>query len=376
MAAAIGGHKTYSGNAHKMNVQNEPDVLTTVEEEDETPYVEYDISVSPSDLSLELIAQKIAQNDIIIPFYQRRYVWTIEQASKLVESFLMGLPVPQVFLYENDENQLEVIDGQQRLLSVKYFFEGYFGEADARGRRQEFRLKGLAQRSEYNGKLFSELSNRDQRKLKNSTLRAINIRQLKPSTDGDSAFHIFERLNTGGTRLKPQEIRNAVYRGNIVNSLSELNKNSAWQSILGLRSPDKNQKDVELLLRIFSLYRKWGNYDKPMITFLNRSMSNNRAFDSQDALDFSVRFPLVATQVQRAIRKPFRPRAIINAAVLEAFMVALLESEDISDDRLLATYNKVIKDPDFLELVTSNTTNQSTLLQRIALVKAEIADAS
>lgn len=358
-----------------MNTQHEPDVLTTVEEEDDTPYVEYDISVSPSDLSLELISQKIGQNDIIIPFYQRRYVWTIEQASKLIESFLMGLPVPQVFLYENDENQLEVIDGQQRLLSVKYFFEGYFGEADARGRRQEFRLKGLAQRSEHNGKLFSELSTRDQRKLKNSTLRAINIRQLKPSTDSDSAFHIFERLNTGGTRLKPQEIRNAVYRGNIVNSLIDLNRNPAWQNILGLKSPDKNQKDVELLLRLFSLFRKWGDYDKPMITFLNRSMSKNRAFDSQDATDFSIRFPLVAAQVRRAIRKPFRPRAIINAAVLEAFMVALLEGDDISDDRLLAIYDKVIADPDFLELVTSNTTNQLTLVQRITLVKNELAHA-
>lgn len=106
--------------------QEEEGELDTAEETDDVPYVEFDISVSPSDPSLELLTQQIDRKDIIIPFYQRQYVWSIEQASKLVESFLMGLPVPQVFLYANDEGQLEVIDGQQRLMSMKYFFEGYF----------------------------------------------------------------------------------------------------------------------------------------------------------------------------------------------------------------------------------------------------------
>lgn len=76
--------------------------LETVEEIDEIPFVEFDISVSPSDPTLENLAQKIASGDMIVPFYQRRYVWKIEQASRLIESFLMGLPVPQVFLYIND----------------------------------------------------------------------------------------------------------------------------------------------------------------------------------------------------------------------------------------------------------------------------------
>jgi uncharacterized protein with ParB-like and HNH nuclease domain len=97
------------------------DELETESETDDTPYVEFDMSVSPADPTLELLAAQISRHDIIIPFYQRRFVWTIEQSSKLVESFLMGLPVPQVFLYVNSESQLEVIDGQQRLLSVKYF---------------------------------------------------------------------------------------------------------------------------------------------------------------------------------------------------------------------------------------------------------------
>lgn len=197
--------------------------LNTEEEVDEAPFVEFDISVSPSDPTLELLAAQVERGDIIVPFYQRKYVWKIEQASKLIESFLMGLPVPQVFLYVNDEDRLEVIDGQQRIMSVKYFLEGLFGEPDDQDKRQVFTLRGLAERSEYNGKTFVELSSRDQRKLRNATLRAINIKQLKPSLRNDSVFHIFERLNTGGTQLKPQEIRNAVYRGPIVDALKELN---------------------------------------------------------------------------------------------------------------------------------------------------------
>ena len=164
--------------------------LHTEEEEDEVPFVEFDISVSPSDPTLELLVNQVNREDIIIPFYQRRYVWKIEQASRLIESFLMGLPVPQVFFYVNDEDELEVIDGQQRILSVKYFFEGLFGEPDNKDRQRVFKLRGLSQRSEYNGKQFSELSARDQRRLRNSTLRAINIKQLKPHSRNDSVFHI------------------------------------------------------------------------------------------------------------------------------------------------------------------------------------------
>jgi hypothetical protein len=260
--------------------------LDTEDELDEVPYVEYDISVSPSDPSLELLSNQIERGDIIIPFYQRKYVWKIEQASKLIESFLMGLPVPQVFLYVNSEDQLEVIDGQQRLMSVKYFLEGFFGEEDDKGRRQTFRLRGLSERSEYNGKSFDQLESRDQRKLRNSTLRAINIKQLRPTGSSDAVFHIFERLNTGGTQLKPQEIRNAVYRGKIVESLGVLNALPEWQRILGLSRPDINQKDVELVLRLFSLYKKWENYEKPMLRYLNNEMNDNRKFDSERAMDF------------------------------------------------------------------------------------------
>lgn len=345
----------------------ETEELTTEAEADEEPYVEYDISVSPSDPTLELLAQQIERGDIIIPFYQRRYVWKIEQASKLVESFLMGLPVPQVFLYVNSEDKLEVIDGQQRLMSIKYFMEGYFGEEDDKGKRQVFKLKNLSERSEYNGKTFNDLSPQDQRKLRNSTLRAINIKQLRPSSHNDSVFHIFERLNTGGTQLKPQEIRNAVYRGPIVAGLQELNETPGWRTILGIAKADKNQKDVELILRLLSLFEVWDEYEKPMLRWLNKAMDEERSFESNRVVRFIDRFPDVVGLVGDALHKPFRPRGLINSAVLEAVMVTLLENDGIKKEKLKNNYGELLKDEEFQQSITGGTTDTLVLKERLTL---------
>jgi len=345
------------------------DELTTEDEADEAPYIEFDISVSPSDPSLELLSQQIDRGDIIIPFYQRKYVWKIEQASKLIESFLMGLPVPQVFLYVNADDRLEVIDGQQRLMSVKYFMEGLFGEEDDKGRRQVFKLKDLSERSEYNGKTFSDLLPKDQRKFRNSTLRAINIKQLKPSLRNDSVFYIFERLNTGGTQLKPQEIRNAVYRGNIVARLSELNETPGWRNILGIARADKNQKDVELILRLFALFEVWVGYEKPMLHYLNKIMDRERAFESERAARFATRFPQVVQIINDALKRPFRPRGVINSAVLEAVMITLLENEAIKSSDLAKCYDKLLQSRAFLNVITGGTTDTLVLKHRLSLAR-------
>ncbi len=343
--------------------------LTIETENDETPYVEFDISVSPADPSLELLVTQLERDDIIIPFYQRRFVWNINQASKLIESFLMGLPVPQIFLYVNADDQLEVIDGQQRLMSVKYFMEGYFGDPDKNEKRQVFRLKGLAERSEYNGKLFSELSAKDQRKIRNSTLRAINIKQIKPTHCNDSVFYIFERLNTGGTQLKPQEIRNAVYRGEIVNALSELNQTPGWLELLGMKKPDKNQKDIELVLRLFGLYNEWQAYEKPMLRFLNNSMDAGRQFNSRKAQDFRDKFPRVVAKVREGIANPFRPKGVINSAVLESVMIALLEDEQIPSKDLQQRYDKLLGTEEYIDTITGATTDTQMLRNRIEIAK-------
>ena len=334
---------------------------------DEIPDVHFDLSVTPSDPTLELLAMKLNSEELIVPFYQRKFVWKIEQASRLIESFLIGLPVPQVFFYVNDEGTLEIIDGQQRIMSIKYFLEGYFGEADSQGKRKVFALKGLSDTYSYNGKTFQDLDKKGQRKLNNATLRAINIRQLAPSTSNDCVFHIFQRLNTGGTQLKPQEIRNAVYRGSIVKELQILNINEHWLAILGFKVPHKNQRDVELILRLFGLYQNWQNYEKPMIGFLNNTMYLNREFNSDKAQIFKEKFPKVCEIIHQNIDKPFRPKGVINTAILDAVFTALLQADVINVDGLAENYNRLINDKVFLSNTFGPTADNLVLKNRIDL---------
>src|SRR3546814_12216418 len=109
----------------------------------------------------------------------------------------MGLPVPQALFYVDPENRNLVIDGLQLIMSVVYFFDGYFGEETYQGKKTVFRLTGLSEKSPYAKETFSDLTDSDKRKLRNRPLRVITVKQLGPKDDDTSAYHIFERLKIG-----------------------------------------------------------------------------------------------------------------------------------------------------------------------------------
>ena len=136
--------------------------------EDEEPTISYDIATYPSDFTLAGIAKMFEEKDIVIPDFQREFVWSIRQSSLLIDSFLCGLPVPPVFFYIDEENKNLVIDGQQRIMSVVFYFEGFFGRESTHGKRQVFRLSGLSEKSPFHNKKFSDLTAADQRQLKQS----------------------------------------------------------------------------------------------------------------------------------------------------------------------------------------------------------------
>ncbi|MGE6741591.1 DUF262 domain-containing protein [Allorhizobium pseudoryzae] len=336
-------------------------------EETETSTVEFNIVVTSSDWTLELLAAKFTSKDIIIPDYQRKFVWDIRRASTLIESFAIGLPVPQVFFYENQHGELEVIDGQQRITSIAYFFEGYFGEEDSDGNRKVFKLKGLEQRKDLEGKAFAELDERTKRRLKNASLRGVTVKQLTPEQEQpESVYHIFERLNTGGQPLNAQEIRNAVYRGELLKRLENLNKDECWRKIYGKPDPDPKQRDIELVLRLLAFYKNTQNYTPPMKDFLSREMSSNRNFDTERAKEFSEAFVAACKSITASIEKPFRPRGLLNAATLEAVMTSVMESgpEKIIDKD---AYKRLMSDPSFLKMITSNTSDIDNVKNRKAL---------
>ena len=342
-------------------------------EEDEVP-VEYDIATYPSDFTLSGIHKMWEDGDIEIPEFQREFVWTIKQSSLLIESFLLGLPVPPVFFYVDEEHKNLVIDGQQRILSVVYYFNGYFGEESIRGKRQVFRLTGLDERSPYHDLRYEDLSQSDQRKFQTAVLRAINVRQLSPKENNTSIYHIFERLNTGGTALKPQEIRNCVFRGKFVLILRKLNQGKNWRSIIGKKAVDKHQKDIELILRLFALSNhRWDSYEKPMKEYLNLAMRRNRKGENKEVERFTRRFPKVCELIiSRLGDKPFNIRGPLNTSVLDSVLCALLDNFDKIPEDLKQRYEKLLGDQTFLDGTYSSTTDTLILQNRFALAEKHL----
>lgn len=340
------------------------------EGEEEEAYVTYDIAAYPADYTLSVVHEMWKSGDIVVPDFQRNFVWTIRQSSALIESFLMGLPVPQAFFYVESDNKALVIDGLQRIMSVVYYLEGYFGEESIHGKKLVFRLAGLSRKSPYAKKNFEELDEPAQRKLRNSVLRVINIRQLGPRNDNTSAYHIFERLNTGGTPLTSQEIRNCVFHGNLVSVLRELNSLPDWRKILGKNEFDKHQKDVELILRVFALTYRFDSYEKPMKEFLNVAMKEYRDGDSFDVREFAFKFSKVCAFVVESLgEKSFHIRGRINASALDSIMATLITNADHLPPDLADRYQALIEDNSFKEATYYGTSDVAVLRTRFAVAR-------
>ncbi len=351
------------------------DLEVEVEGEDEASHISYDIASYPSDLTLSVIHEMWKNKEITIPSFQRNFVWTIKQSSMLIESFLLGLPVPQVFFYIDPENNNLVIDGQQRLLSVVFFFDGLFGFENLQGRRQVFRLSGLAKDSPFLGKRYEDLSTSDQRRLKNSILRAINIKQLSPSGDNTSVYHIFERLNTGGTPLRPQEIRNCVFAGDLVEILKRLNRDPNWRKIIDKKAFDKHQRDVEMVLRVFAVEQRGAQYEKPMKEFLNVQMRLHRRGSDPATSNFVTGFEAVAQLIAKQLPpKPFHIRGPINLAAMDSIMGVLIKHRQKIKGNIADRYEKLISDDDYKQSIFFNTSDAVTVRHRLALAKKYLID--
>lgn len=349
--------------------------LEVDESNEDEAYVSFDIATYPSDFTLAGIVKMWEENDIIIPEFQREYVWSIKQASLLIESFLLGLPVPPVFFYVDDYNKNLVIDGQQRILSTVYFFEGFFGNENVHGKRQVFRLQGLDENSPYYKRTFADLSDSSQRKLKNTVLRAINIRQLSPSGENTSIFHIFERLNTGGTPLKAQEIRNVVFRGGFVGVLRQLNQNIHWRRIIGSPNLNKHQIDVELVLRLFALRNGPDDYEKPMKEYLNKAMRKNQTGETTAVTFFRNIFPKATELIANTLGdKPFHLRGRLNTSALDSVFCTILRNINNLPSNLTERYKRLKDDVRFSEITTIGTTDTATVKERFSLVQKYLID--
>ena len=209
----------------------------------------YNIKSWGADLSFREIIIMYEDEELLKPELQRKYVWTKNEASRFIDSILLGLPVPSIFLAKEKDETMLIIDGFQRIMTVNDFVKGIFS-----GDGKSFKLSNTDNiNKKWRGKTFAELDPEEKRRIRNTTIHAIIFEQKYPRND-TGMFQIFERINTGGRTLKPQEIRNCVYQGKCNNLLFVLNKNMAWRKILGTESEDSRMADLELILRYFAMY--------------------------------------------------------------------------------------------------------------------------
>lgn len=303
----------------------------------------FSITSYGADYTVDSLVKRMKGGAFTIPEFQRRFVWSQKHASKFIESLLMGLPVPGVFLYkEAKTNKHLVIDGQQRLKSLQAFFEGVFGE-------KRFRLQGV--RDPWNGKTYKELGASDQLKLDDSVVHATIFTQDHPEDVLDSIYFVFERINSGGIRLSPQEIRNCIAAGPFVEMVKTLNGDAHWRTVFG-GPPNKRAKDEELITRFFAMLDARDKYARPMAKFLNDYAASMNGVDKSILDQKSALFIKAIAAIDEAVgSRAFRPARALNAAVFDAVMVgvatALSKKATHDNKRLADAYDAVMADADF-----------------------------
>ena len=210
----------------------------------------------------------------IQPEFQRQFVWDKVKSSRLIESALLEIPIPIIYLSEEQDGKENVIDGQQRLTAFFSFIDGKFPD------NKDFKLSGLKVFTELNGMKFNQISEELQEKITTYKVRVI---KFKKESDNDLQFEIFARLNTGSVPLNDQELRNCVYRGKFNDLIKELSQDKDFKYLLNISTPDKRMKDRELVLRFASFYfNTYLNYSAPIKKFLNDTMEKYKNISSSD----------------------------------------------------------------------------------------------
>lgn len=248
---------------------------------------------SNQDYNLDYLITSIDKNIDLGPDYQRRSRWSKNKQSMLIESFLMNIPVPPIFLYEKDYYEYEVIDGRQRLEAINAFI------------KDEFKLRGLQHLKSLIGKKFSDLSDETQRSLFRRTISAtILLVESKAFDKYDLRMILFNRLNTGGEKLNGQELRNAIYASKFNDLVMRLSSNQKFRLLWDIPNP-KNEDDIST----------------------KKKLKNNSLYKTMTDCELVLRF--------------FAIREVNDCSITEGSMSSLLDQTmkkrlDISDDELIS----------------------------------------
>ena len=350
--------------------------LAWEEEKEEIPSgFSYNITSYGADYTVDGIVRRFRQNDIFVPDFQRRPVWKWPQSSRFIESLLLGLPVPGIFLYkEKDSERMQIVDGQQRILSLEKFYSG--GEES-----RKCKLKG--DHEHFRNQSYKDLKPESRRKLDNSILHATIFEQRSPENNCNSIYEVFGRINTGGTLLHSQEVRSCLYYGDLSRWLRKFNsQNEEWRKFLNNSSSDSHSE--ELILRIIALKQNLDNYNYPLKHFLNEFMESNRNPPRQWLDSIEQWIHCISKFAGRNIDKKifFRNHRVVPV-IAEAILIGIwnrveeLKGDNISEFNfsrpkiLQDSAARLLEDPGFQKLTKNKTTSLEAVRGRIE--KATVA---
>lgn len=331
------------------------------------------LSYFGTDFDVEGLVGRLYRGDIVIARsgslddslhgdagFQRAFVWKKEQMDRFIESLLLGFPIPGIFLVQQENSSYLVLDGQQRLMTLEFFYSGEWRLG------RPFILENVA--DEFRGLSYRTLSEAQRLTLDNTFIHATIVRYNPSQRGGESVYTLFERLNTGGTTLDPQEIRVALYNGPFVELIRELNELPDWRNIYG--PPSQRQRDQELILRFLAFYENSSDYRRPLKVFLNEFLASHRDLQGLDAGRLRRSFQETCATADRALgRSTLRPGAQINSAFADSILVGLarrLEAGPITDfAAVTAARESLLKDPEFLSAISSATASEERVYKRL-----------
>lgn len=254
------------GHQLKMDVLDRELAETQILEEQKT------ISYDTKEYTVELIVKKLQDGDFVIPDYQREFVWDTAKQSRFIESMIIGLPIPFIFAADIEKTaQIEIIDGSQRIRTLRAFIDGTLELVDLR------KLELI------NGYRFEDLSLAQQRRLRNRTIRMI---VLFEQTDFHTRFEIFERINTGAENIRPAEIRKGAFGGKYYNLVNELASLPAFAELCPIRKGRVPRGEPEeLVLRFLAYSERYQEFSHDVRYFLdNFLIAKNRAAEHDDSV--------------------------------------------------------------------------------------------
>jgi Protein of unknown function DUF262 len=238
----------------------------------------------------------------ISPKYQRKFRWEKDRCSQFIESLLLGIPIPSIFMATNGDNSWEVVDGVQRLSTIIKFVGG----SELRLRHEvgdALELTALEKLDQFNGLGFDDFP--ETLKLHFGT-RPIKVITLNDKSDLIVRYDLFERLNTGGVLLSPQEIRDCIFEGMFADRLEEWSKEKLFRQVVRLtKLQERDATAEECVLRFFAFRDRYKTFDHSVVDFLNDYMrDSSKGFDyAQNDVIFKKTFLELARVFPEGIRR-------------------------------------------------------------------------